>query len=85
MSKTVLVLGALLIFGVIYNAVVAWLQRKGLGSFTALQVVLGTLVTLAGLAAWMPEAFLPALACFAASGLFMFLGSLYRWLKNGGG
>lgn len=37
---------ALLIFGLLFNQFVAWLQAQGIGDFTAWQVIIGVLVVL---------------------------------------
>lgn len=40
--------GALLLgFGLLFNRLVGWLQRRGIGDFTAWQVIAGVLVILA--------------------------------------
>ncbi len=83
MAKIGLILAGLLLLGCGYNLLVAKLQRVGLGDFTAVQVVVGCLLAIGGLALWRPDAALPALACFAAAGAPMFWGSLQRWLNAG--
>lgn len=75
------ILGGLFLLGCGYNLLVAWLQRRGLGAFTAVQVVVGCLIALGGLTLWLPEAGLPGLACFAVAGAPMFWGSARRWWR----
>lgn len=74
------VLAALLVFGLVYNEFVAWLERsKRDRGYTAFLVVGGTLVTLGGavfLIGLLPVGLV--LACFAASGLPMVIGSASR-------
>jgi len=78
--RIALILSGLLLFGLAYNALVAWLERTHRDrGYTAILVIGGSAVTLAGaghLAGWRP--ILWALACFAASGTPMTLGSIWR-------
>ena len=78
-----LTLTALLLFGIAYNAAVAWLEKSGRSrGSTALLVVAGVLATLVGMGLidrmvdW--NAFFIGLAAFTASGTPMILGSLWR-------
>jgi uncharacterized membrane protein len=80
----VIVLMTLLGFGAVYNQLVAWLEnQEGEEGYTAFLVVGGTLVTLAGAAVLVGlEAALVVLACFAASGTPMVLGSAWRYIQE---
>jgi len=80
----VAVMTGLLLFGIVYNAFVAWLERRGHDQgYTALLVVAGTLVTLLGAAVIIGlEDALVVLACFAASGLPMIVGSIARHVQE---
>jgi ACR3 family arsenite efflux pump ArsB len=74
----------LFLFGIAYNAFVAWLERAALDrGYTAILVVVGTLVTLGGyalLAGW--EQALTVLLCFVASGTPMIAGSIWRYVTR---
>lgn len=73
----------LLLFGIGYNALVAWLERKGYTEgYLSLIVALGVAMTLAGVAALNIEAALLALGAFAASGTPMIIGSIWRYLRR---
>ncbi len=74
---------ALILFGIGFNLLVAGMEKRGyLEGFTSLAVVVGTLVTLGGLAViWWPAAVL-ALGAFAASGLPMVAGSIWRYIQR---
>lgn len=82
--STVLVLMILFAFGIAYNAFVGWLERNGRDrGFTALLVVVGTAITLAGfgiVAGWRPM--ILAFLCFAASGAPMTIGSIWRHIQQ---
>lgn len=76
-----LVLSGLFLFGIGYNWLIGYLERKRLiEGFVALAVVGGTLVTLAGVAVLDPQAAALSLAAFVASGLPMLLGSVVRYI-----
>jgi hypothetical protein len=76
------VFGSLFAFGFVYNLVVAWLERHGYDEgYTAILVVFGVLVTLAGVAAFDTQAALIALAAFAASGFWIVVGSISRYAQ----
>lgn len=81
---TALVLVVLLVFGVLYNALVEWLEVTEHGrGYTAFMVVGGVLATLLGFGVvegW-PAAMRAGL-CFAASGLPMVIGSMMRSSKE---
>ena len=74
---------ALVLFGIGYNRLIEAMQQRGyLEGFDSLAVVAGTLVTLGGLAViWWPAAVL-ALGAFAASGLPMIGGSIWRYIQR---
>lgn len=77
------VLSTLLVFGIVYNALVARLERSGHDrGFTAFLVVGGVAVTLAA-ATWLVglQPVMWLLACFAASGLPMVVGSWARYSR----
>jgi len=76
------VLIALLLFGVYFNQFVAWLERKRYTEgFLSLIVATGVGGTLIGLAILSIEAAALALACFAASGTPMIVGSIVRYVR----
>lgn len=76
------VLLGLLLFGIGYNALVAWLERRGYAEgFLSLIVAFGVVVTLAAVAILSIHAALLTLLAFAASGTPMILGSIVRYLK----
>lgn len=75
---------ALIVFGVSYNALVAYLERHGRErGYTAFLVAFGNLVTV-GLAAFIIGMWpaLIILACFALSGLPMIIGSMTRFMEE---
>jgi hypothetical protein len=73
----------LLLFGIGYNAFVAWAERKGYTEgYLSLVVAFGVAVTLAGVAVLNIEAALIALLCFVASGTPMIAGSIWRYLQK---
>jgi membrane protein DedA with SNARE-associated domain len=81
------VLLTLFVFGIVYNWVVGWLERKGYDrGYTALLVVLGVGVTVAlsGFLIGM-QATLLVTACFVASGLPMIVGSIVRYVDTRSG
>ncbi len=76
----------LFLFGCLFNAFVGWAQHQGYDEgLTALEVVLGVLVTVLGasLALWgrvyNAGSLLTLLTCFVASGSPMILGALARY------
>lgn len=82
-STLLLIYLFLLAFGILYNLVIAWLDTHGyLEGYTSLAVVAGVLVTLAGLAIILPLAALIALGAFAASGIPVIIGSIWRHVRN---
>lgn len=77
------VFGGLVLFGIGYNAFVAWAERKGYTEgYLSLVVALGVAVTLAGVAVLSIEAALITLICFVASGTPMIVGSIWRYLRR---
>jgi hypothetical protein len=77
------VFGALVLFGLGYNALVAWLERKHYTEgFLSLVVALGVLVTLAGVAILSIEAALLTLGAFIATGVPMIVGSIVRYIQR---
>lgn len=79
-------IGALAAFGLAYNYVVGWLDRRGYSEgYTAILVALGTLGTLA--AAWPligARRLGQVLALFTASGAPMIAGSIARYARARG-
>ena len=77
------VLMGLLLFGIGYNALVEWLERRGYTEgYLSLIVAFGVFVTLCGVAILsIPAAFL-TLAAFVASGTPMIAGSIIRYLHK---
>jgi hypothetical protein len=75
--------GILLVFGLIYNTFVGWLERKGLiEGYLGILVIVGVAVTLlvsGPFIGW--DNFKLMVSFFAASGLFMALGDIGRFLK----
>lgn len=79
-SATILQVSCSLIaVGFAYNIIIAWLERNGYDEgYVALEVVVGVLFTLGGIACIDLNAAILALGAFSCSGLFMILGSWYR-------
>jgi L-cystine uptake protein TcyP (sodium:dicarboxylate symporter family) len=76
------VIPALVIFGVLYNAVVAWLIHHGYDEgYTWALVAVGVAVTLLGVACIDGAAALLSLLAFSAAGLPMALGSWWRHVQ----
>lgn len=71
------VMVALLLFGVLFNQLVQWLGRRHAG-YTSLLVVVGVLITLIGVAVIDWRAAVLSLGGFAASGLPMVVGDIWR-------
>lgn len=77
-----LILAALFIFGLLYNEIISYFERKGyLEGYTALAVALGVLVTLGGVALVDYMAALIVLLAFIASGTPMLAGSIWRHMQ----
>ena len=74
---------ALVLFGIGFNLLIEAMERRGyLEGFVSLAVAVGVLVTLGGVAViWWPAAVL-ALGAFAASGLPMVAGSIWRYIQK---
>lgn len=74
---------ALVLFGIFYNQVVAWLDRSWyMEGYLSLIVALGVFITLLGAAVISWQAALLVLVCFTASGLPMIVGSIFRYAKQ---
>lgn len=77
------VFGGLALFGLGYNAFVAWAERRGYTEgYMSLIVACGVLVTLGGVAILSVPAALTALAAFVASGTPMIIGSIVRYVQR---
>ncbi len=73
----------LLLFGTLYNGLVAYLERKKyIEGFVSLMVVGGVVITLMGAALISWQASAIVFACFAASGLPMVAGSIWRYMRT---
>jgi hypothetical protein len=76
----------LIVFGLLYNAGVAWLHRRGYqDGYTAFLVVIGVAVTVltvavAGLITW--DAVLVLVLAFISSGIPMILGDIARHTRS---
>lgn len=76
------VLWVLWVFGFGYNLVVGWLEREGLAEgYVAWLVVLGVLVTMAGVAVVDAEMAMVVTLAFCASGFWMVIGSWWRHVQ----
>lgn len=81
-SLIVAVLFGLFTFGVLFNLAVEIAERRGwLEGYTALAVVAGVIVTLAGVALIDWRAAAISLICFIASGTPMVIGSAWRYIR----
>lgn len=81
-AVTILVLGGLVVFGVLYNTLVAKAEQTETG-YTAFLVVGGVVVTVAATApliGW--QAAMVVGLAFAASGLPMVIGSMARYVRR---
>lgn len=77
------VLGWLMAFGILYNALVAWADRNGYTEgFLSLIVAFGVTVTLLGAAILDWRAALIVFLCFVASGTPMIIGSFWRYIRR---
>ena len=82
LAYQMVVLSALVIFGVFYNAAVAWLIHHGYDEgYTWALVAAGVAVTLLGVACIDSEAAWLSLVTFTASGLPMAMGSWWRHVQ----
>ncbi len=71
-------------FGFLYDRLIGWVEREGhFEGTTSLQVVLGVLATIATYAMYRSDwqVFVELLVMFGGSGLFMVLGSLWRFSR----
>jgi len=69
-------------FGIIYNVIIAWMERHGYNEgYTAFEVVVGVAGTLMFVALLDWRAALTCLAAFAFSGTPMVLGSWWRHVR----
>ena len=81
-SGVIWVIIGLFLFGVAYNAFVGWTQRRGYEEgYTAILVVIGVLVTLAGVAIIDWSAARITAFAFIASGSPMIAGSIWRHVR----
>jgi hypothetical protein len=77
------VLMGLFLFGIGYNSVAAWLERRGYTEgYLSLIVAFGVFVTLCGVAILSIHAALITLGAFIASGTPMIIGSIVRYLRK---
>lgn len=73
----------LLLFGILYNQVVEWLERRGYTEgYMSLIVAFGVAMTLAGVSMLSIQAALITLGAFAASGVPMIAGSIIRYVRK---
>lgn len=73
----------LLLFGIGYNALVAWMERRGYTEgYLSLIVAFGVAMTLIGVAVLSIQAALLSLGAFFATGTPMILGSIVRYLHK---
>lgn len=82
--RLLLFAAALVPFGFLYDRLIGWVEREGhFEGTTSLQVVLGVLVTIACYAGYRSDwqVFVELLVMFGGSGLFMVLGSLWRFSR----
>ena len=71
--------GMLVLFGILYNIIVTWLEDRGYDEgYTAPMVVVGVLATLGAVALLDPRAAALALGAFVLTGTPMILGSWWR-------
>ncbi len=72
----------LALFGIAYNALVAWMERRHYTEgFLSLIVALGVMGTLIGLALLDFKAAMQALLAFGATGIPMIVGSIVRYIQ----
>lgn len=73
----------LLLFGIAYNSLVAWLERRRYTEgYLSLIVALGVFVTLCGAAVLSIQAALLSLGAFFATGTPMIMGSIVRYIHR---
>jgi len=82
--KSVVIFSGLFVFGVVYNALVGWLERRRYErGYVSFLVVVGTAATLAGAEKFVGrKAALQVAGCFVASGLPMIVGSVWRHVRE---
>ena len=81
-SAILAVFFALVIFGILYNNLVMWLENHNYAEgFLSLIVAGGVLGTLVGVAILSIEAALITLGAFVATGTPMIVGSISRYIK----
>lgn len=73
----------LVLFGIGYNALVTWMERKGYTEgFLSLIVAFGVAMTLVGVSILSIQAALLSLGAFIATGTPMVIGSIVRYLRR---
>jgi hypothetical protein len=73
----------LMLFGIGYNALTAWMERRGYTEgYLSFIVALGVTITLASVAILNLQAALLTLGAFIASGLPMIAGSTVRYIRR---
>lgn len=83
LSTILAVFGMLVLFGIVYNAVVGWLERKGYAEgYASLLVVAGVLATIGGISLISWQVGLLVTLAFVASGTPMILGSVWRHVRQ---
>lgn len=81
-SNDLVIYPSLVVFGLIYDAIIGYLERKHLlEGFTAYAVAFGVTVTLGGVAVKDKKAALQCFLGFVASGTPMILGATWRYAE----
>lgn len=76
------VFGALVLFGIGYNALVGWLMQHGYDEgYMGIIVAVGSAITIGGLAVISFPSAVLAMICFIGSGVPMILGSMIRYAR----
>lgn len=79
-NKRFIVFSFLALFGVIYNSLIDWSDKRGLEGLTSAQVAIGVAVTLLGASQIIGRKNAQlVLACFVASGTPNILGHIRRY------
>ena len=74
---------ALLLFGIVYNLITAWLERQGYAKGYVSLLVVGGVVVTVGLTAFISLPFaLVTAGAFIASGTPMIIGSIWRHVRE---
>lgn len=82
-SQVLAVYGGLLVFGVLYNLLIHYLEKRGyLEGFVSIAVAAGCLVTVIGTALIVWQFAFLLLGAFVMSGSPMIVGSIYRYVRN---